>query len=101
MFLDKYLNEIYLGMLYEKYDEWYLNQLDEDKFNKIYNMFKKYNFYFIEDIIINYLELFEYDVDILEGNILKLKNKLGDNFVFEIGNNLRYLDELLEMDEFG
>ena len=96
MFLDKYLNKIYLGMLYEKYEEWYLKQIDEDKFNDIYNLFKKYKFYFIEDIIINYLELFQYDKDSVENGILKLKDKLGNNFVWEIGNNLLYLDELME-----
>lgn len=100
MFLDKYLNEIYLSMLYEKYEEWYLNQLDEDNFNKIYNLLQRYNFYFIEDIIINYLEIFEYEEEILEKNILKLKEKLGDNFVWEIGNNLSYLEILLEENIF-
>jgi len=96
MFLDRYLNKIYLGMLYEKYEEWYLEQIDEDKFYDIYNLFKKYKFYFIEDIIINYLELFQYDKDSVESGILKLKDKLGNNFVWEIGNNLLYLDELME-----
>jgi hypothetical protein len=96
MFFDRYLNEIYLGMLYEKYEEWYLNQIDKDNFKKIYELLKKYKFYFIEDIIINYLELFSYEEKILEDRILKLKDKLGDNFVWEIGNNLLYLEELLD-----
>jgi len=98
MFLDKYLNKIYLGMLYEKYEEWYLEQLDENKFNDIYNLFKKYKFYFIEDIIINYLELFQCDKDIVENGILRLKDKLGNNFVWEISNNLLYIDEIMEED---
>ena len=55
MFLEKYLNEIYLELLYDKYEEWYINKLDENKVINIYNLFKKYGFYFIEDIIINYL----------------------------------------------
>lgn len=95
MFLSKYLNEIYLNMLYEKYEEWYINSIDEENFTKVYNLFKEYNFYFIKDIIIYYLELFEYNPEDIRRNILKLKDKLGDNFVFEIGNNLTYLEELL------
>lgn len=95
MFLDKYLNPIYLDLLYDKYEEWYINQLDEFKFIKIYNLFKKYNFYFINDIIINYLEIFEYDQEIVNKGIIKLKEKLGDNFIYIIGNDMSYLEELL------
>lgn len=99
MFIEKYLNKIYLDLLYEKYEEWYLNQLDENKFNKIYNLFKKYNFYYIEDIIINYLEIFEFEEYLIEESILKLKEKLGENFVYKIGNDLSYLEEILDNDK--
>lgn len=95
MFLNKYLNDIYLNMLYDKYEEWYINSIDEQNFVRIYNLFKEYNFYFINDIIIYHLELFERNIEDVRKNILELKNKLGDNFVFEIGNNLNYLEELL------
>lgn len=94
MFLNKYLNEIYLNMLYEKYEEWYINSINEENFIKVYNLLKEYNFYFIKDIIIYHLELFECNVGDIKNNILKLKDKLGDNFVFEIGNDLTYLEEL-------
>lgn len=97
MFIEKYLNKVYLELLYDKYEEWYINQLNENKFNKIYNLFKKYNFYYIEDIIINYLEIFEYEESLIEESILKLKTKLGVNFVFIIGNDLSYLDEILDI----
>lgn len=96
MFLDKYLNKIYLDLLYDKYEEWYINQLDENKFINIYNLFKEYGFYFINDIIINYLEIFEYDKELINKGILKLKQKLGDTFIYLIGNDLSYLEELIE-----
>lgn len=96
MFFYKYLNNIYLDILYEKYDEIYLKRYDENKFINIYNLLKEYNFYFIEDIIINYLEIFEYNPQDVEKNILKLKETLGDNYIWEIGNNLNYLENLLE-----
>lgn len=101
MFLDKYLNKIYLDLLYEKYEEWYINQLDETKFINIYNLFKEYGFYFINDIIINYLEIFEHDKEVINKGILKLKEKLGDNYIYIIGNNLSYLDELLEIENLN
>ena len=99
MFLEKYLNEIYLELLYDKYEEWYINSLDENKFLNIYNLFKKYNFYYIDDIIINYLEIFELEIEEVEKGILNLKEKLGEKFIFKIGNDLTYLDELLDNNE--
>lgn len=94
MFLKEYLNKIYLSMLYDKYEEEYLNSLDKDNFIKIYNIFKKYKFYFIKDIIITYLELFELEENEIEQGILKLKEKLGTNFVYLIGNDISLLEEL-------
>lgn len=95
MFLDKYLNETYLDLLYDKYEKWYINEIDETNFNKIYMLFKQYEFYFIEDIIINYLEIFNLSKEIVEQGIITLKEKLGDNFVWIIGNDISYLQELL------
>lgn len=97
MFIEKYLNKVYLELVYDKYEEWYIKQLDENRFNKIYNIFKKYNFYYIEDIIINYLEIFEYEEKLIEKGILNLKDKLGENFIFIIGDNLSYLDLILDI----
>lgn len=95
MFLNKYLNDAYLSMLYDNYEEGYINSLDEDNFMKIYNLLNEYGFYYIEDIIIYHLELFECDVTDVRNKILKLKEKLGPGFVYEIGNDLNYLEELL------
>ena len=58
MFLEKYLSEVKFNLLLDTYEEFYLNDLDEEKFLEIYNLFKKYNFYFVDDIILNYLEIF-------------------------------------------
>ena len=99
MFFDKYLNEIYLGMLYDKYENWYLEQLDEENFIKVYNLLKSYGFYFIEDIIIYYLEVFEYDIDDVENGLLRLKETLGDDFVYLIGNDLSLLEIILSNGE--
>ena len=95
MFLSKYLNKFYYEQVLDNYDDDYLNTLDEDNFIKIYHLFQKYNFYFIEDIILNYLELFTLDSTEVEEGIMKLKDKLGDNFVNIIGNNMIYLTEII------
>ena len=95
MFLDKYLDDFYYDLVYENYDSSYLEGLDENNFKAVYNVFSKYSFYFINDIILNYIELFEMIPDDVEKGIINLYQKLGNNFVFIIGNDMKYLDEIV------
>ncbi len=97
MFLEKYLNSTYIDLIYDNYEEDYLNSLDENNFNKIYSLLKKYDFYFIQDIILNYLELFELDEKYVETAIKEVKNSLGDNFVKQIGQNMRLIDKIIKL----
>ena len=96
MFLEKYLDEFYYNMVLDNYEYEYLKILDEDNFKEVYNLLKKYNFYFINDIILNYIEIFELDTNLLEEKLNILKEELGDNYIYIIGNNMRYLEALLE-----
>ena len=96
MFLDKYLDNFYYNLVYDNYDSSYLEGLDENNFRDVYNIFSKYNFYFINDIILNYIELFEMDPNDVEDGILKIKEKLGNNFVYIIGNDMKYLNEIIK-----
>ena len=94
MFLHKYVNSLYLGIISSNYDESYIELLDETNFVKIYHLFKNYQFYYIDDIILKYLEIFDMDYDDVERGILLLKEKLGEDFVRIIGNDMTYLDEI-------
>ena len=96
MFLKKYLDEVKFDTLFDIYEFDYINSIDEDNFINIYNIFKKYNFYYIDDIIINYLEIFTLDSEFVENKINKLKDVLGDNYIYIIGNDLRYLELLVK-----
>lgn len=98
MFLEKYVNSTYYNLILNNYNSEYLNSLDEDNFIKIYNLFKKYKFYFIDDIVLKYLEIFDMDEDDVEEKINFLHEKLGDRYIYIIGNDLRYLDEILDYD---
>lgn len=97
MFLEKYLNSTYLDIVYNNYEEFYLNSLDEENFYKVYMLLKQYNFYFIEDIILNYLELFEIDVEYVENAILDVKSVLKEDFVNKIGKNMEIIDKIIEL----
>lgn len=100
MFLEKYLDNFYYDFVYDNYDSSYLEGLDEENFRNVYNVFNKYNFYFVNDIILNYMELFEMNPEGVEKGILKLKEKLGNDFVYVIGNNMKYLNEIID-EELG
>ena len=83
-------------MLLDTYRLEYLKEITEEKFNEIYDIFKKYNFYYIDDIILHYLEIFTMDSKVVEKGILKLNRELGNNFVYLIGNNMSYLEKILD-----
>ena len=95
MFLNKYINEFYLNLIYDNYEEDFINSLDEENFIKISNLFKNNNFYFINDIYLNYLEIFNLDYEEVFNKLEILKNKLGNNYNYIIGNDMRYLEFLI------
>lgn len=95
MFLNKYINKFYLNLIYDNYEEDFINSLDEENFIKISNLFKNNNFYFINDIYLNYLEIFNLDYEEVVNKLEILKNKLGNNYNYVIGNDMRYLEFLI------
>ena len=95
MILKKYLDEFSYKLVVDSYDEEYLDTLDENNFIKIYELFKKYNFYFVNDIILKYLEIFQMDENYVENELLKLKNKLGINYIYVIGNDMTHLNDII------
>ena len=97
MFLDKFLNSTYLDLIYDNYDEKYINSLNEENFNKVYLLLKSYNFYFIEDIILNYLELFEIEVKYVQLAISNIKITLGNDFVKKIGKNMTLMNKIIDL----
>lgn len=96
MFLEKYIDELYLSQIIEKYNEEYLSLLDEQNFLEIYALLKKYNFYFINDLALSYLEVFEMDVVELNKKLIKLKEKYGERFNIIMGNDLTIFSEIFE-----
>ncbi len=96
MFIKKYVKEFVYNQVLDNYNKEYLESLDEDNFILIYNILKSYKFYFIDDVIIKYLDIFELNPDLVIEKIEKLKAKLGEKFVYYIGNDLRYLEEILD-----
>ena len=92
--LNEILSSNKLKLLYDKYNDYYIEGIDYDNLISIYSLFKKYQFYYIDDILVNYLEIFEKDYDYVEEKILELRKDLGNDFVFIIGNDMRYLEKI-------
>lgn len=96
MFLQKYVSKFYYNQILDNYKTEYLKSLDEQNFLKIYKLFVEYKFYFIEDIILKYLEIFEMEYSEVKEKLELLRVKLGKSFVFIIGNNMNYLNCLID-----
>lgn len=99
MFYKNYLSSIKYYILLDTYKLDYLKTIDENKFKEIYELFKKYKFYFIDDIILRYLEIFNLDSKIVEKGILELNKELGNNFVYLIGDDMRLLEKILNYED--
>ena len=96
MIFDKYLNDTYLDILYSNYNLEYLKSIDENNFREIYNLLKSKGFYFIDDIIINYIDMFELDKDCLDKVLTYLESKLGKDYIKKVGHNMTILDKIID-----
>ena len=94
MFIKKYVSDFYFNEILSKYELNYLKSLKEENFLKIYRLFLENKFYFIEDIILKYLEIFENDYEEVKSRLNILKESLGDNYQYVIGRDMRYLNYL-------
>lgn len=92
---NKYLDDFYKEELLENYDKEFIDSLDINNGKKVLEILNKYNFYFIEDIILNYIEIFMMEANKVEEGILKLKDKLGENYLIKIGDDLSLLEEII------
>ncbi len=97
MFLEKYIDSTYVEMIYDNYENSYINSLDERNFLLVYNLLKEKGFYFIDDITLNYLELFELKRDNIEKALNTLKEIIGENYIKEIGHNMILVDKIIEL----
>ena len=97
MFLDKYVDSSCLNLIYSNYNDSYLNMLDESKFKEVYDLLVRENIYFIDDVILNYLELFEIDIKYVGEAFKNIKDIIGNNFNRVIGKNIIIMDKIIQL----
>ena len=95
MFLETVLSETNMELIYDKYDKEYLECIDPYNFANIYNLFLENKFYFIEDLIVKFLEIFTLNKDIIEDDIFALESEYGSDYIYYIGKDLSILDEAI------
>ena len=101
MFLENYLDDTYYDLVLDNYKYEYLENIDKDNFKLVYDILVKYKFDYIEDIILNYIELFELEPSYVEDSIKELIDKLGDNYVRIIGNDMRYFTLIIDNEDIN
>lgn len=99
MFLEKYITQLYVNQIKNKYTEEYLMSLDEKNFVEILTLLNKYNMYFIDDIALSYLEIFTMDIVDLYKKLEMLKTKYKENYNVIIGNDISLLNEIVKGEE--
>lgn len=97
MFYNNYLNDIYQEILYSNYSEEYLESFNEQNFIEVYYLLKEYGFYYIEDIIINYIELFGIDVKYVRLALENMKNNLTKDFIKIIGSDMTLVNNIIKL----
>lgn len=97
MLLDKYLDDLRLKILYTNYNEDYLNSLEESSFKEVYTLLKEKGFYYIEDIILNYLELFTIDKKYVEKSLNEISSLIKDNYIEYLGKNMSLFDKVISL----
>lgn len=98
-YLNNILTEAQISEIEETFSEGILDKLNEDNLKSIIIYLQKNQIYFIEDILIQYLDLFlmEKEQFIKKFEILKLKYSY--NFVEILAHNLNILEEMLTPNE--
>ena len=97
MFLDKYLDNLRLKILYTNYNEDYLNSLEESSFKEVYTLLKEKGFYYTNDIILNYLELFTIDKKYVEKSLYVISHLVKENYIEYLGNNMSLFDKVISL----
>lgn len=95
MFLQEILKDDDYLLLLDKYTNEYLDTIEYENFMKVYKYLKSKRVYFIEDLILNYLDIFTLDVKIIEEAFDALNLQYGDDYIYTIGDNLKILDDAI------
>lgn len=82
--------------IYDKYETSVLKNIDMKNFDAIIEFLKGKNMDFIDELIIDYLDLFLIPYNEFVKKYNKLEEKYGENLVEKIGNDMNILEEFYQ-----
>ena len=82
--------------IYDKYETSVLKNIDMKNFDAIVEFLKGKNMDFIDELIIDYLDLFLIPYNEFVKKYNKLEEKYGENLVEKIGNDMNILEEFYQ-----
>ena len=91
MIFERYLDDTYLKLLYDNYEDYYLKSIDEDVFEKIYGLLLEKGITCINDLIIYYIEAFNIDYECMK----KALDNLDDNFNERLNKDLTIFESVI------
>lgn len=95
MILQNLLNEEEYKLLTDKYTDSYLDSISFESFMEMYKFLKSKKVYFVNDLIINYIDIFSLNVNVVEEALNVLEERFGKEYLYYIGDNLKLLDDTI------
>lgn len=87
-------DEIDIKILKENFDEETINMVNSENLVKIYNYLIENNIYYAKDLILCYLNLFLLPANEFIYKFEKMKNKLGDNYIEKIAEDISLIETM-------
>jgi hypothetical protein len=95
MFLLKYLNDIEYDLLLNKYDEEIISSINENNFEINYRYLVSKKIFFVNDLVLKYLEIFSLDNSVIVKTVGLMEEKYGKDYRFYVGNNISLFNDCL------
>lgn len=89
-------DEIDLKILKENFCEDFITQIDINNINVIFNYLNENGVYYAKDLLLTSLDLFLLPYEVFKKKFEVLKNKLGENFVEELGEDSSLIELMYE-----
>ena len=89
-------DEIDINILKENFSEDLINQINIENLEKIFNYLDENGVYYAKDLLLTSLDLFLLPHKIFIKKFEVLKNKLGENFIDDLGENSSLIEIMYE-----
>ncbi len=91
-----WLNDIYVEILKENFDENLIRQIDLENVCKIISYLNKNGVYYSKDLFLNSLDLFLYPSELFIKKFEYLKEVLGKEYVDKLGEDISLIEIMYE-----